>query len=171
MAGGGGGRAGQQTERPPQRVGTTRAAGLGQRRLARIGHGQPGQSGGQPLPHLPVIKDLVPDLSNFYAQYASIEPWLKTVTPTPEKEWKQTPADRAKVVHADAVRDEVIQVDSFDAAGFRGGGIRHIALRSCGTSTSSTSRGMTIDFCAYHPRPSLYASCWRRTYPSRPVSA
>ena len=48
-----------------------------------------------PLPHLPVIKDL--DLSHFYAQYASIEPWLKTVTPTPEKEWKQTPADRAKV--------------------------------------------------------------------------
>ena len=28
-----------------------------------------------PLPHLPVIKDLVPDLTNFYAQYASIEPW------------------------------------------------------------------------------------------------
>ncbi len=50
-----------------------------------------------PLPHLPVIKDLVPDLSHFYAQYASIEPWLKTVTPTPEKERKQTPADRAKV--------------------------------------------------------------------------
>jgi succinate dehydrogenase/fumarate reductase iron-sulfur protein len=50
-----------------------------------------------PLPHLPVIKDLVPDLSHFYAQYASIEPWLKTVTPTPEKEWKQTPADRTKV--------------------------------------------------------------------------
>ena len=50
-----------------------------------------------PLPHLSVIKDLVPDLSHFYAQYASIEPWLKTVTPTPEKERKQTPADRAKV--------------------------------------------------------------------------
>jgi succinate dehydrogenase / fumarate reductase iron-sulfur subunit len=50
-----------------------------------------------PLPHLPVIKDLVPDLSNFYAQYTSIEPWLKTVTPTPEKEWKQMPADRSKV--------------------------------------------------------------------------
>src|ERR1700732_1070531 len=47
-----------------------------------------------PLPHLPVIKDLIPDLSHFYAQYVSIEPWLKTVTPTPEKEWKQTPADR-----------------------------------------------------------------------------
>jgi succinate dehydrogenase / fumarate reductase iron-sulfur subunit len=50
-----------------------------------------------PLPHLPVIKDLVPDLSNFYAQYASIEPWLKTVTPTPEKEWKQSPNDNAKL--------------------------------------------------------------------------
>ena len=50
-----------------------------------------------PLPHMPVIKDLVPDLSNFFAQYASIEPWLHTDTPTPEKEWKQTPEDRAKL--------------------------------------------------------------------------
>ena len=33
-----------------------------------------------PLPHLPVIKDLVPDLSNFYAQYASVKPWLQTRT-------------------------------------------------------------------------------------------
>ena len=33
-----------------------------------------------PLPHMPVVKDLVPDLKNFYAQYASIEPWLQTVT-------------------------------------------------------------------------------------------
>ena len=31
-----------------------------------------------PLPHMPVVKDLVPDLTNFYAQHASIEPWLKT---------------------------------------------------------------------------------------------
>uniref|UniRef100_A0AC11BTF0 Succinate dehydrogenase complex iron sulfur subunit B n=1 Tax=Ovis aries TaxID=9940 RepID=A0AC11BTF0_SHEEP len=30
-----------------------------------------------PLPHMYVIKDLVPDLSNFYAQYKSIEPYLK----------------------------------------------------------------------------------------------
>ena len=29
-----------------------------------------------PLPHMPVIKDLVPDLTNFYAQYASVKPWL-----------------------------------------------------------------------------------------------
>ena len=34
-----------------------------------------------PLPHMYVIKDLVPDMSNFYEQYRSIEPWLKTKTP------------------------------------------------------------------------------------------
>jgi succinate dehydrogenase / fumarate reductase iron-sulfur subunit len=50
-----------------------------------------------PLPHMPVIKDLVPDLSQAYAQLASIEPWLKTVTPPPERERLQTPADRARL--------------------------------------------------------------------------
>ena len=50
-----------------------------------------------PLPHMPVVKDLVPDLTRFYTHHASIEPWLKTVTPAPEKEWLQTPADRSKL--------------------------------------------------------------------------
>ncbi len=50
-----------------------------------------------PLPHMPVLKDLVPDLTNFYAQHAAIEPWLQTETPSPEKEWRQTPEDRAKL--------------------------------------------------------------------------
>jgi succinate dehydrogenase / fumarate reductase iron-sulfur subunit len=50
-----------------------------------------------PLPHQEVIKDLVPDLTHFYAQHAAIEPWLKTVSPTPEKEWRQTPEDRAEL--------------------------------------------------------------------------
>ncbi|HJS92193.1 MAG TPA: succinate dehydrogenase iron-sulfur subunit [Steroidobacteraceae bacterium] len=36
-----------------------------------------------PLPHMPVVKDLVPDLTNFYAQYASVRPWLETRTPAP----------------------------------------------------------------------------------------
>jgi succinate dehydrogenase / fumarate reductase iron-sulfur subunit len=31
-----------------------------------------------PLPHMPVVKDLVPDLTHFYAQYASIKPWLQS---------------------------------------------------------------------------------------------
>ena len=50
-----------------------------------------------PLPHMPVVKDLVPDLTNFYAQYASIEPWLKTTTPTPQREWRQSHEDREKL--------------------------------------------------------------------------
>jgi succinate dehydrogenase / fumarate reductase, iron-sulfur subunit len=50
-----------------------------------------------PLPHLPVVKDLVPDMSSFYDQHASIEPWLQTQTPAPEKEWLQSPEDRAKL--------------------------------------------------------------------------
>ena len=36
-----------------------------------------------PLPHMPVVKDLVPDLNHVYAQYASIEPWLQSETPAP----------------------------------------------------------------------------------------
>jgi len=50
-----------------------------------------------PLPHMPVIKDLVPDLELFFAQYAAIEPWLHTETAAPEKEWLQTPQDREKL--------------------------------------------------------------------------
>ena len=50
-----------------------------------------------PLPHMSVVKDLVPDLTNFYVQHASIQPWLQTKSPTPEKEWRQSPEDRAKL--------------------------------------------------------------------------
>lgn len=51
-----------------------------------------------PLPHLPVIKDLVPDMSTFYAQYTSIEPWLKTDSPAPaNRERLQSPEDRTKL--------------------------------------------------------------------------
>jgi succinate dehydrogenase (ubiquinone) iron-sulfur subunit len=34
-----------------------------------------------PLPHMFVVKDLVPDMSNFYAQYKSVEPWLQADAP------------------------------------------------------------------------------------------
>ncbi|HKU80377.1 MAG TPA: 2Fe-2S iron-sulfur cluster-binding protein, partial [Rhodanobacteraceae bacterium] len=50
-----------------------------------------------PLPHMPVVKDLVPDLSHFYAQYASIKPWLRTQSPAPAKERLQSKDDRAKL--------------------------------------------------------------------------
>ncbi|MGO9867659.1 MAG: succinate dehydrogenase iron-sulfur subunit [Rhodomicrobium sp.] len=50
-----------------------------------------------PLPHMEVVKDLVPDLTNFFAQHRSIEPWLKTETPEPGKEWRQSREDRARL--------------------------------------------------------------------------
>merc|ERR1712048_969849 len=34
-----------------------------------------------PLPHMFVVKDLVPDMTNFYAQYKAIEPWLQQKAP------------------------------------------------------------------------------------------
>jgi len=50
-----------------------------------------------PLPHMPVVKDLVADLTHFYAQLESIEPWIKTDTPAPTRERLQTPEDREKL--------------------------------------------------------------------------
>lgn len=50
-----------------------------------------------PLNHLPIIKDLVPDLTHLYAQYESIEPWLQSVTATPDHERRQSPEDRHRL--------------------------------------------------------------------------
>lgn len=52
-----------------------------------------------PLPHMYVVKDLVPDLGNFYEQYRSIEPWLKSKDGKKEgqAEFLQTREDRAKL--------------------------------------------------------------------------
>lgn len=52
-----------------------------------------------PLPHMFVIKDLVVDMTNFYNQYKSIEPWLKRKSPAPQpgKEIPQSKEDRLKL--------------------------------------------------------------------------
>lgn len=50
-----------------------------------------------PLPHMPVIKDLVADLNGPYAQYRSIEPWLQADTPAPNRERLQSPEEREKL--------------------------------------------------------------------------
>jgi succinate dehydrogenase / fumarate reductase iron-sulfur subunit len=50
-----------------------------------------------PLPHMEVIKDLVPDFTHFYAQYHSIQPWLQTRTPPPDRERLQSPEDRSRL--------------------------------------------------------------------------
>lgn len=48
----------------------------------------------QPLPGIPVVRDLVVDLTQFWKQYHSIRPWLINDTPPPEKERLQTPEER-----------------------------------------------------------------------------
>ena len=53
-----------------------------------------------PLPHMPVIKDLVPDLRHAYTQYASIQPWIQNndiISNGGTRERLQSPADRAKL--------------------------------------------------------------------------
>jgi len=51
-----------------------------------------------PLPHMAVVKDLVADMSHFFAQYASIQPWLTNQTPAPsDGERLQSPEQRAKL--------------------------------------------------------------------------
>ena len=51
-----------------------------------------------PLPHMPVVKDLVPDLTHFYAQYATIKPWIRTQsTAPPDRERLQSKEDRARL--------------------------------------------------------------------------
>src|SRR5216683_2327217 len=50
-----------------------------------------------PLPHMPVVRDLVPDLTVPYAQLASIEPWLKSTSQPPTRERLQSPEERAKL--------------------------------------------------------------------------
>ena len=50
-----------------------------------------------PLPHMPVIKDLVPNLKGLYKQYQSIEPWMQTETPSDGMEKRQSKEDRSKL--------------------------------------------------------------------------
>jgi succinate dehydrogenase / fumarate reductase iron-sulfur subunit len=50
-----------------------------------------------PLPHMPVVKDLVPDLNDAYAQLREIEPWMKTDTSPPTRERLQSQEERAEL--------------------------------------------------------------------------
>ena len=51
----------------------------------------------RPLPGLPVVRDLIVDMTQFYDQYKRIEPWLKNDTPPPDSERLQSPEDRAEL--------------------------------------------------------------------------
>ena len=51
----------------------------------------------RPLPGLPVIRDLVVDMSQFYAQYEKVQPYLVNNTPPPAQERLQSPEDREEL--------------------------------------------------------------------------
>jgi len=51
----------------------------------------------QPLPHMPVIKDLVVDLSTFFEKYEVIKPYVVPTKSSPDKEWIQSPKERSRI--------------------------------------------------------------------------
>ncbi|KAL7409729.1 succinate dehydrogenase iron-sulfur subunit, mitochondrial [Mrakia frigida] len=65
--------------------------------LCRIDRNEKKASKIYPLPHMYIVKDLVPDLTQFYKQYKSIEPFLKNDNPPAEGEYLQSPEDRKKL--------------------------------------------------------------------------
>ena len=97
-----------------------------------------------PLPHMPVVKDLVPDLTHFYAQHASVKPWLETETVTPEKEWKQSIGDRRQARRALRVRDVRLLLDRLPVLlverGTASSGRRPCCTPIAGSSTAGTRR-------------------------------
>ncbi|KAG8913350.1 succinate dehydrogenase complex, subunit B [Tulasnella sp. 419] len=65
--------------------------------LCRIDRSESKDSKIYPLPHMYIVKDLVPDMTQFYKQYKSIEPYLQNDNPPEKGEYLQSPADRAKL--------------------------------------------------------------------------
>lgn len=51
----------------------------------------------RPLPGLPVIRDLIVDMSQFFAQYRAVKPWLINIDPEPEIERRQSPEERDRL--------------------------------------------------------------------------
>ena len=64
--------------------------------LTQIDELKKGTSRITPLPHMQVLKDLVPDLTGLYAQYELIEPWLQSDQPPPDRERHQSQQERAQ---------------------------------------------------------------------------
>ena len=98
-----------------------------------------------PLPNMPVLKDLVPDLTLFFAQYASIEPWLQADTPMPQKEWTQSPKDRAKL---DGLYECILCACCSSSTG--------ISVSAGVTTSSTTSVGASSDFFAPFFAPAFF---------------
>ena len=51
----------------------------------------------RPMPGMPVVRDLVIDMTQFFNQYRAVKPWLTVKDPEPDVEFKQTPEQREKL--------------------------------------------------------------------------
>ena len=65
--------------------------------LCRIDRNESKSTKIYPLPHMFVVKDLVPDMTLFYKQYKSVQPYLKNDNPPEKGEFLQTQEDRKKL--------------------------------------------------------------------------
>jgi succinate dehydrogenase / fumarate reductase iron-sulfur subunit len=65
--------------------------------LSALGKGKGGKLVIRPLPGLPVVRDLVVDMSQFYTQYEKVKPYLINDDLPPAGEYLQSPEDRAKL--------------------------------------------------------------------------
>jgi len=65
--------------------------------LSALGKGKGGKLVIRPLPGLPVVRDLVVDMSQFYTQYEKVKPYLINNDLPPAGEYLQSPEERAKL--------------------------------------------------------------------------
>ena len=75
----------------------------------------------RPLPGLPVVRDLVVDMNEFYAQYEKIKPFLQNDTPVDIGERLQSPEDRDKLIKEETIK----LIPNVNKKGLRGGVIYH----------------------------------------------
>ena len=73
-----------------------------------------------PLPHMYVVKDLVPDMNQFYTQYRSIQPWLQRADEKSlgdgDQQLLQSAEDRQKLVRLKGIQalSPIPEIDPFD---------------------------------------------------------
>ena len=94
-----------------------------------------------PMPHLPVVKDMVVDMDDFFAKYEYIMPWLIRNSPDPEKEIIQSPKERKKHRHAGGLHP--LRLAATRAARRRGARRTTSARRRCSRPTGSRSTRAT----------------------------
>jgi len=132
-----------------------------------------------PLPHMPVVKDLVPDLTQFYAQYASVKPWLQSRTPAPpDRERLQAPEEQEKIDRPSACI--LCACCSTSCPSYWWNGDRYLCLlldvlsellveRRSISRSGGAARGLSLDHRQSRRRHGRASRCARRSVPALSV--